>query len=160
MPDCNMTQFTVHPPTVWPFNIIRCGFEWRVLYASLRCDIMWWMLLHCTQSTLLLYDQAFTQYTVHPPTVWPFNTIRCGFEWRVLYASLRCDIMWWMLLHCTQTTLSQHSYCQQRYATIPLFAQPFLVTGKQDHLVYHFTNPQPFQVYIFLMKQGSFSTVN
>ncbi len=87
------TQYIVNPPTVWPFNIHM------VLCTLPACnDIMWWMHLHSTQSTLLLSNHsissswfgknalcqpvtwyhgvnATTQYTVNPPTIYPFNII-------------------------------------------------------------------------------------
>ncbi len=33
--DCS-SFFIFNPPTVWPFNITNCGFEWQTRYASLK----------------------------------------------------------------------------------------------------------------------------
>ncbi len=89
------TQYTVNPPTVWPFNDILFGFEWKISYASLHHDVV----------------NASTRYTVNPPTVWPFNIIRYDLKWQMNCASLQQYDMWLKCLHCTQSALllSGHS---------------------------------------------------
>ncbi len=54
-----MFYLNTNPPIVWPFDIIHCGFECKINYASLQ-QIMWWMHKHSTQSTLLLSDHSIT----------------------------------------------------------------------------------------------------
>ena len=136
MPACNLwhhvvngsTQSRPNPPTVWPLNIIHCDFEWSRNYASPQYDIKYWMHLHSTQSTLLLFDHSMSSTVVwndtmpacnlwhhvvnvtthsrlNPPTVWPLNIIHCGFECSRNYASLQYETKWWMHLHSTQSTL-------------------------------------------------------
>ena len=53
-----------HTPTVWPFNINHCGCKWLINYASVQYDIMWWLRLHSTQSTLLLSDHSISSTVV------------------------------------------------------------------------------------------------
>ncbi len=92
---------TLNLPTVWSFNVIHCGFECKINYASLQLGTH----LYCTQSTLVLTDHSRSstvirsnklhnmpacdryhvvnvsiQYTVNPPIIWPFNILHCGLK--------------------------------------------------------------------------------
>ena len=102
-----LVAYTAHsqPSYCLTIQYHPCGcFEWKIKYAGLQIDVMCWLHVPSTQSTLLLWDHSISyplwlminyavfsliscgesyplnMYTVNHPTVWLFHITHCGLD--------------------------------------------------------------------------------